>query len=40
MLMATHDAVVAKLPNTKFLHPHFFEDTLGIDAPQSTCQFN
>ena len=40
MLMATHDAVVAKLPDTKFLHPHFFEDTLGIDAPQSTCQFD
>ncbi|MEJ6687621.1 MAG: hypothetical protein QNL02_00220 [Paracoccaceae bacterium] len=40
MLIATHDAVIEKLPGVKFLHQHFYEDTLGIDVHQTGCQFN
>ncbi|MGY9011646.1 MAG: hypothetical protein ACKVLN_05495 [Rhodobacterales bacterium] len=40
ILIATQDAVIGKLPDMKFLHPYHYEDTLGIDAPQSVCRFD
>lgn len=39
ILLATHDAVIARAPIDGFLHAHDALDTLGDDAEESTCHF-
>ena len=39
ILLTTHNAVISKMPNEKFLHREFIEDTIGIDKQQSECVF-
>ena len=31
ILLTTHNAVISVMPNDKFLHEKFNEDTLGLD---------
>lgn len=38
MLIATHNAVIERAPIEGFLHQHNKLDTLGFDAPDSTCR--
>ena len=37
ILLATHDAVVARAPVRGFLHDRNDLDTLGYDAPETEC---
>ena len=39
ILMTTSNAVIAKVPTEKFLHPKHNEDTIGIDELESKCVF-
>jgi len=39
VLLATADAVIARAPLPQFLHQTNVLDTLGVDAPESTCHF-
>ena len=38
ILLTTHNAVISVMPNNKFLHEKFNEDTLGLDRLESSCQ--
>jgi ABC transporter substrate binding protein (PQQ-dependent alcohol dehydrogenase system) len=38
MLLATHDAVIARAPLPEFLHATNSLDTLGVDEPESRCR--
>jgi ABC transporter substrate binding protein (PQQ-dependent alcohol dehydrogenase system) len=39
LLLSTADAVIARPPLPEFLHQTNVLDTLGIDAPETTCRF-
>jgi ABC transporter substrate binding protein (PQQ-dependent alcohol dehydrogenase system) len=39
VLLSTADAVIARAPLPQFLHQTNVLDTLGVDAPESTCRF-
>ncbi len=39
ILLSTHNAVITKMPNEKFLHKINAEDTLGFDISDSKCLF-
>ncbi len=39
VLLSTADAVIARAPLPQFLHQTNVLDTLGVDAPESTCHF-
>jgi ABC transporter substrate binding protein (PQQ-dependent alcohol dehydrogenase system) len=39
ILLHTDDAVIARAPIEKFLHPTSYLDTLGADQPESECRF-
>ncbi len=39
VLLATHNAVIKKMPDKKFLHKEFDEDTLGFDSNENKCEF-
>ncbi len=40
ILLSTHNAVIEKMPNKKFLHKENNEDTLGFDLNENKCKFN
>jgi ABC transporter substrate binding protein (PQQ-dependent alcohol dehydrogenase system) len=39
ILLATHDAVIARAPLDRFLHQRNVLDTLGVDQPETRCRF-
>jgi ABC transporter substrate binding protein (PQQ-dependent alcohol dehydrogenase system) len=39
ILLHTEDAVIARAPIEKFLHPTSYLDTLGVDQPETECRF-
>jgi hypothetical protein len=40
ILLSTHNAVIEKMPNDKFIHKKNSEDTLGFDINESNCKLN